>query len=92
MAQLHVTNQHLHIRTCQLIRLSFVSMEQVNFGLFILRLLLVVHCFLLPADVLVLGAVLDVSAVDFVEVPPWVSVPSASLVPQDIHQTGIESL
>ena len=42
MAQLHVTNQHLHIRTCQLIRLSFVSMKQVNFGLFILRLLLVV--------------------------------------------------
>ena len=47
MAQLHVTNQHLHIRTCQLIRLSFVSMEQVNFGLFILRLLLVVRLFLI---------------------------------------------
>ena len=47
MPQFHVTNQHLHIRTRQLIRLTFISMKQINFGLFILRLLLVVRLFLI---------------------------------------------
>ena len=64
-----VTNQHLHIRTCQLIRLSFVSMEQVNLVFYspVASCCPIVSYY--PPAFWFWGAVLDVSAVDLSSSP-----------------------